>query len=202
MAHEYGHQVLGHQPNLYKPYGSPWRFRPSPTSDEDAADEYAGEFLAKYDYNVCAVAKFLERTPRIPNGDSHSDGVERAKIVKEAAGVDDCENPDPPKPEKISFTVEVDEIQVGALGAKIEIWIDNKRVGTITNIPDEGDTSVEVEGFLEGRHDWKLRAKVYTFRGYDPVFSHSLSGSGSATFRDGDTFLIKGYRTNMTLEKQ
>jgi hypothetical protein len=200
MAHEYGHQVLGHQPNFYRPEGGPWRFRPSPTADEDAADEYAGAFLARYDYNICAVGKFLERTPRIPNGDSHSDGPERARIVKEVAGVDDCDDQRPPPLEKITFTIEINPIQVGALGAEVEIWIDDKRVGMVSNM--ESETSIEVNSFVEGRHNWRLRAKVYRFNGYTPVFYRTMVGSGSATFTDNDTFLIKGYSTNMTLEKQ
>jgi len=200
MAHEYGHQVLGHQPNFYKPFGSVWRFRPSATSDEDAADAWAGEFLARYDYDICAVAKFLERTPRSPNSDTHSDGPERAQNVKSAADVEGCESAAPAKSNNITFTVEIDAIQVGALGAKVEVWIDDKRVGEVNNMDD--NTSIEVKDFTEGRHTWRLRARVYKFISYTPMYSHNLVGSGSATFNDGDTFLIKGYATNMTLEKQ
>src|SRR5207344_3342182 len=90
MAHEWGHEALGHQPNLYHPMGSPWRLRTLPTSDEDAADEYSAEFLQKNDFDVCAVARFLRNTPRTYPGDSHSDGVDRAQHVMEAAGVRGC----------------------------------------------------------------------------------------------------------------
>ena len=52
FAHEWGHQALGHQANIYNPYGSTWKIRTSATQTEDEADVYAGKFLATYNYNV------------------------------------------------------------------------------------------------------------------------------------------------------
>jgi hypothetical protein len=82
MAHEWGHEALGHQANLYNPSGNVWRFKKGLTEDEDAADVYAGEFLAKYNYDISAVTKFLRNAPSGPHGeDTHSSGSKRATIV-------------------------------------------------------------------------------------------------------------------------
>jgi hypothetical protein len=84
LAHEWGHEDLGHQPNLYNPYGNQWRIRASPTQEEDEADEYAGAFLARYGYDIRVVTQFLSTLPYSPHGDSHSDGPARARTVASA----------------------------------------------------------------------------------------------------------------------
>ncbi len=54
FAHEWGHQALGHQPNLYNPNGNRWQVKTTSTQLEDEADFYAGKFLAKYNYSIDA----------------------------------------------------------------------------------------------------------------------------------------------------
>lgn len=199
MAHEWGHEALGHEPNLYHPYGQPWGFRALGRSEEDAADAYAGQFLAKRDYDVCAVTRFLKSTPKSPTGDTHSDGPERAENIAEAAGVDldSCETHEG---KRVTFSVEITPIQLGALGAEVSIWIDEVSVGMISNM---GDTSIETKRFVKGRHTWRLAARVYAFdRQGRPVLAQTLQGSGSMSVDDGDTFLVKGYTTNLSLEKE
>ena len=80
FAHEWAHQALGHQPNLYKPNGSTWRVKTSSTQYEDEADYYAGQFLAKYEYDVNKVASYLSSLPEF-GGTQHSSGKQRAKTV-------------------------------------------------------------------------------------------------------------------------
>ncbi|HET9621455.1 MAG TPA: hypothetical protein VFP84_08825 [Kofleriaceae bacterium] len=81
LAHEWGHEVLGHQPNMYNPHGRP-RLIASPTQDEDEADVYAGRFLCSLGYDVEQVKMNLRRYPAI-TGDSHSSGAQRASNVQQ-----------------------------------------------------------------------------------------------------------------------
>jgi hypothetical protein len=84
LAHEWGHEALGHQPNLYNPTGSSWKLRASPTEIEDEADEYAGEFLAHFNYDIEPVVRYLERLPENPADVEHSTGSQRARRVQRA----------------------------------------------------------------------------------------------------------------------
>ena len=61
---------------------------PSPTGTpgsttrlEDEADAWAGEFLARYGYDLEAVAAYLETIPYDPADTLHSPGPERAKLI-------------------------------------------------------------------------------------------------------------------------
>lgn len=83
MAHEWGHEALGHAANLYNPYGNVWKFAKGQTEDEDAADVYAGRFLASLGYDVTVVTNFLRNLPPTSPWDSHSSGNERADHVME-----------------------------------------------------------------------------------------------------------------------
>ena len=83
LAHEWGHQDLGHTANIWQP--SPvqkWKYRVLPTAKEDEADEYAAEFLAKYGYSIDRVVWMISRLPSDPNAHAYSDGPIRAKKVK------------------------------------------------------------------------------------------------------------------------
>jgi hypothetical protein len=84
LAHEWGHEALGHQPNLYHPMGGPWQFQPSSTTAEDEADAYAGRFLARFRYPLSPVLSELQNLLKSSDKDSHSDGVVRAGIVSRA----------------------------------------------------------------------------------------------------------------------
>ena len=81
FAHEWGHQALGHQANIYHPSGSTWRYRSSPTESEDEADVYAGKFLANYGYNLNIVYNYLYSLPETDDH-THSSGKDRAELVK------------------------------------------------------------------------------------------------------------------------
>ncbi len=80
FAHEWGHQALGHQANLYNPYGSTWKIRTSSTETEDEADFYAGKFLASYNYDVDVVYNYLSGLPE-DDSHTHSSGRVRANTV-------------------------------------------------------------------------------------------------------------------------
>jgi len=84
FAHEWAHQALGHQANIYFPNGSrAARMQAIPSANEDAADAYAGRFLSRYGYNLSVVTNFLKN---LPDGDdhTHSSGADRADIVEAA----------------------------------------------------------------------------------------------------------------------
>lgn len=78
LAHEWGHEALGHQPNFYHPAGNPWRSRMTSTADEDAADRWAGGFVCAAGYDIVAVTEALRRLPRVHADQAHSNGEERA----------------------------------------------------------------------------------------------------------------------------
>jgi hypothetical protein len=80
FAHEWGHQALGHQANIYNPYGSTWKIRTSSTQTEDEADVYAGKFLATYNYNIEVVYNYLSNLPETDDH-THSSGKVRARLV-------------------------------------------------------------------------------------------------------------------------
>jgi hypothetical protein len=63
FAHEWGHQALGHQANIYHPSGSSWRYRSSSTQSEDQADIYSGKFLATYGYDLNTVYTIYPHFP-------------------------------------------------------------------------------------------------------------------------------------------
>ena len=63
LAHEWGHEALGHQSNLYPATGTMWSFRFSSHREEEEADIYAGRFLAEYGYSLEQVTRFLGTLP-------------------------------------------------------------------------------------------------------------------------------------------
>lgn len=84
LAHEWAHQHLGHQANIYNPQENIWKFRKTATEEEDAADEWAGGFLARYDYPIENVLKELNNLPDLHGDFAHSDGEQRGQIVASA----------------------------------------------------------------------------------------------------------------------
>lgn len=112
LAHEWGHLVLGHQPNISTPYGNPLRPRFGPTTDEDAADIYAARFLAEYGYDIEPAMLDL-RSMVVPPGDPHSNGPVRARVVQIAYEKARCRKA--PK----SGEVESEKIQPGDAAPKV-----------------------------------------------------------------------------------
>ena len=83
LAHEWGHQDLGHQSNIYQPVQkTKWEYNILPTKKEDEADAYAAKFLAEMDYDIDSVVYQLSKLPTNPFNHSHSDGPLRALHVK------------------------------------------------------------------------------------------------------------------------
>lgn len=83
LAHEWAHECLDHQPNLYN-VGTQWRFRRTPTEFEDEADKYAAEFIAHFNYAVEPVIQYLNNLPNFEGDFEHSSGGKRAAAVKKA----------------------------------------------------------------------------------------------------------------------
>ncbi len=63
LAHEWGHEALEHQSNLYPTTGEMWEFRLSLIREEEQADIYAGGFLAEYDYSLEQIIPYLGTLP-------------------------------------------------------------------------------------------------------------------------------------------
>ena len=63
LAHEWGHEALEHQSNLYPTTGEMWEFRLSLAREEEQADIYAGGFLAEYDYSLEQIIPYLGTLP-------------------------------------------------------------------------------------------------------------------------------------------
>lgn len=82
LAHEWGHEALGHEANIYHPNGSGWQCS-SDKEKEDEADDYAGKFMAKYGYNLDVVYSYLRNLPDMGD-DTHSTGPERAETIRSA----------------------------------------------------------------------------------------------------------------------
>jgi len=94
LAHEWGHEALGHQPNYYHPAGNPWRGRMTPTADEDAADRWAGAFICAAGYDIARVTASLRRLPRVHADMAHSNGDERAQYARAGYSAQGCTLPD------------------------------------------------------------------------------------------------------------
>ncbi len=81
LAHEWGHEALGHQSNLYPATGEIWEFRLPPLPEEDQADIYAGGFLAEYDYSLEQIIPYLGT---LPDHFRQRDAFTRAEILSTA----------------------------------------------------------------------------------------------------------------------
>jgi len=79
LAHEWGHEALGHTSNIYHPNGG-WSYSSAPKTKEDAADQYAGRFLRAYNYDINSVTYYLRNVPEMGD-EEHSTGPERANNV-------------------------------------------------------------------------------------------------------------------------
>lgn len=162
LAHEWGHEALGHQPNFYNPNGGAYRYSAiaNDTSSEDAADAYAGAFLAEYKYDASKVAEYLKGLPENPSGDTHSSGPERAKTVTRAfeARKQTLENATC----KVSIAIQAWE--PGRAAIIVGIWIDNKFVGLVQNNPHSPQANkcdFSVPG--DGERKLELRAMEYNW---------------------------------------
>lgn len=81
LAHEWGHETLGHPANLYRPAGKSWRTRATSTAHEDAADRYAGEFLCSAGYEVEKVIAALKWAARVHGDKAHGNADQRGRQI-------------------------------------------------------------------------------------------------------------------------
>lgn len=86
MAHEYGHQVLGHPAMTATPLGQ-FIAMSAGTANEDAADRWSAGFMKAVHYPIKPTLSFLCRLPSGGRGDSHSDGPVRAGYVAKTYGL-------------------------------------------------------------------------------------------------------------------
>lgn len=100
MAHEWGHEALGHQANIYRPNGGGWEYSTS-KEKEDAADRYAGRFLKQLGYSMYIVTSYLESIPDMGD-DTHSTGPERAETIRRAYGYNNGRSSVSPSPDQQS----------------------------------------------------------------------------------------------------
>lgn len=82
FAHEWAHQLLGHQPNMYRASNSVWKYNASPAQSENEADIYAGKFLAIFGYKPDLVYDYLLALPE-SDRHTHSTGKKRAELVRQ-----------------------------------------------------------------------------------------------------------------------
>lgn len=85
LAHEWGHQVMGHPQLMITRLGQ-FIAASGGTAAEDAADRWAARFLRTSRYDVEPVLDFLCDLPGGGYGDSHSTGPQRARNVATAYG--------------------------------------------------------------------------------------------------------------------
>jgi hypothetical protein len=81
FAHEWAHQLLGHQPNIYRTSNGVWKYNACRAQSEDEADVYAGKFLAIFGYEPNIVYDYLSALPKSDHH-THSTGKERAELVR------------------------------------------------------------------------------------------------------------------------
>jgi hypothetical protein len=82
LAHEWGHEVLAHEPTMYSPDGQTYRFRRSTAQEERGADLFAGDFMAQHGYSIDAACRQLSSYDSIP-WDSRSSGKVRCDSLRE-----------------------------------------------------------------------------------------------------------------------
>lgn len=85
LAHEYGHQVIGH-PRLMITQMGQFIVALGGTRIEDDADRWAARFLNRNSYDIDPVLEFLCDMPGGGAADMHSTGPQRARNVASAFG--------------------------------------------------------------------------------------------------------------------
>lgn len=192
LSHEYGHQVMGHPRLSMTPVGR-WMIARGGTSQEDAADRWAGRFLRSADYRIEPVLATLCSLPNGPAGDTHSTGKQRAAIVARAYGrsnTDDvCDAPDPdPDPEKYSPRIRMWTTSEGS-PASFDLVVDTETVGTLNNM--NGPVRLDLDNLEAGRHSFTMsNITVYGMvpTPYGPRLSVIATGlECSGTFRVRDS---------------
>lgn len=81
FAHEWAHQLLGHQPNIRRTSEHVWEYQASAARSEDESDIYAGKFLAVFGYEPDLVYDYLSALPESEDH-THSTGKKRVELVK------------------------------------------------------------------------------------------------------------------------
>lgn len=193
LAHEYAHQVLGHTA-LHATRLGQWMTAMAGTTQEDAADRWAGVFLSDYGYEIDPVLDFLCSLPAGPRGDSHSDGPTRAWNVAESFG--DGEPPCGEERYEETYDIVIrmwGEYEGDAMS--MDLVIDGEYVGTLDNI--DGNEELDVWEISEGDHSYTL--EDITLYGPYGVVDRGGTCSGTFTVYDSSTMDVSlrgdGYGT-------
>jgi hypothetical protein len=81
MAHEWAHGALGHRANLNNPTENDWNYNTGTTLEELEADEYAGRFLAEYNYNYWPVTLFIKDLGDSTIWNTHCPYIDRVRFI-------------------------------------------------------------------------------------------------------------------------
>jgi hypothetical protein len=192
-AHEYAHIELRHLVGVGQTL---YRMIEIKRENELAADTQAAEWLLESGCQgaVSDMAAFFDSMqyrnmalpPWYPSYTERRDNLLR---ILEDSG------------EPIDFSIEIPFIKPGELGGTIEIFIDGKDVGTISNFDDDYDTSIDVTNLKSGIHSYRLRVKIYTFRGWEPLYQRTIYGEGSINIQDLDRLIVSNGAINPVLLK-
>ena len=87
IAHQWAHEALGHQPNIYALASGATGFRLTPPPEERDADVYAGEFLRHAGYDLGPVLAYLRETSEKASTGRGSVGSDRAESVSSGYAV-------------------------------------------------------------------------------------------------------------------
>jgi hypothetical protein len=134
LAHEYGHQVLGHPQLHVTPIGR-YLAAMSGTRQEDDADRWAGRFLRSRGWRIAPVLDFLCSLPSGGAYDTHSTGPTRAQNVAAAFGgvSSPCGGDDEPRSTRtVPIYVRIWQRSTGYSGM-FDVSVDGSRPETLRN---------------------------------------------------------------------
>jgi TolB-like protein len=90
----------------------------------------------------------------------------------------------------IRFMVGVTPWVTGEYAANINVWIDNRPIGTISNV---GNNTIWANGFRPGNHTYQVTAELYSLDVWgNQYFLGTAQGSGSINAQAGDQFMVQG----------
>jgi hypothetical protein len=186
LAHEWGHQVLGHTYLQLTPIGR-YIAATSGTAQEDAADRYGARFLKASAYPVEPVLEMLCSIPSVP-ADSHSDGPTRARNVASAYGSPVADPCSPPTPDASTYNARV-RIWSKYQGnpTRMEVSIDGNSAGTISNL--QTTETLDLGDLTEGRHSYSL--SNITVYGPQGILASGLECSGTFTIHADTRFQME-----------
>jgi hypothetical protein len=200
LAHEYGHLHFGHTRARY-------RDLPSETRDsilrlqELEADCYAaGQDGSEARAATEVALRFFARLGPFRFDNEHPTGAQRASRVLmclpgphsqvATSGPTGLEQgPVSGEPVRIRFMVGVPALTQAGYGGEAELWVQGRRLGTLSNLRAPTELSVEHPG--AGLVNYRVTMAVYRSEGeLQFVPSGSVAGSGHLAVRNGDRFQL------------